>query len=309
MTTCRRRGDRGVGLAAILMISGFAMGIRAQDAPVFRADTWLVVVPVAVHDRHGQLVTDLDRDAFHVSEDGRPQPLAIFRRDDVPVSVGLVIDNSGSMRERRTKVEAAALAFVHASNPLDEVFVMNFADQARIDVPLTRDPRRVEAGLARIDAIGGTALRDALVAATAYLRADGVHDRKALLVISDGFDNASSESIARVRKDATLADVAVYALVLPHADPSTAEKGFSELNALAEHTGGTAIRLDRLDDIGATAVQLAHQLRQLYTLAYQPLKQALDGSYRHIHVVVKGRAGLSVRAREGYYATPRGRER
>ena len=296
-------------LAATVLVLGLAVApARAQEAPVFRADTRLVVVPVSVHDRHGHLVTDLDRSAFQVSEDGKRQPIAIFRRDDVPVSVGLVIDNSGSMGTRRTKVEHAASAFVRASNPLDEIFVMNFADTPRVDVPFTSDIRLLEAGLTRIDAIGGTAMRDALVAATEYLRAHGARDRKVLLVISDGYDNTSTETPARVRTDASLADIAVYAMVLPHADPAIARRAFVELDDLAEHTGGTAVQLESLDDIDATALHLANQLRQQYTLAYQPLKQALDGSYRRIQVVVRGRRGLAVRARDGYYARPRGRE-
>src|SRR5882672_11037289 len=130
--------------------------------PAFRAETRLVVVHATVRNARGELVTTLERGAFTVYEDGKRQPITLFRRDDVPVSLGLLIDNSGSMRTLRQKVEAAALAFARACNPRDEFFVVNFADTPRLDVPLTGDVHALEAGIARVDAIGGTAMYDAL---------------------------------------------------------------------------------------------------------------------------------------------------
>ena len=111
-----------------------------QDQPTYRTAARLVVVQATVFNRHGDLVTDLDQDAFTVREDGKAQPIALFRRDDVPVSVGILIDNSGSMRDKRRTVEAAALAFVRASNPQDEVFVMNFADEPPSGCALHHEP-------------------------------------------------------------------------------------------------------------------------------------------------------------------------
>src|SRR5947207_259588 len=158
---------------------------QGPPSPTFRAETRLVVLQATVKSDRGELVTDLTRDAFTVYEDGRPQPITLFRRDDVPLSVGLLIDNSGSMRLKRSKVEAAALAFVRASNPLDEVFVVNFADKVRLDVGFTSDPGILEAGLARVDSIGGTAMRDALYVAQQYLQDHASRDRRVLLVVTE----------------------------------------------------------------------------------------------------------------------------
>src|SRR4029077_10121514 len=157
-------------LVAIALLT--PLGIFAQQ-PAFRADTRLVVVHATVRNARGELVTSLGRNAFTVYENGKRQPITLFRRDDIPVSLGLLIDNSGSMRTLRSKVEAAALALARASNHQDEIFVLNFNDKARIDVPFTSDVAVLEAGIARVDSIGGTAMRDAIEMAQTYLNAHG----------------------------------------------------------------------------------------------------------------------------------------
>jgi Ca-activated chloride channel family protein len=279
---------------------------RQGPAPAtFRAEARVVVVQVAVHGRHGESVTGLDRRAFSVFENGRPQPIALFLRDAVPVSLGVVLDNSGSMQARRAQVEAAALAFARAAHPGDELFVVNFADKARLDVAMTGDRRALEAGMARTDAIGGTALRDAVDLAITYLDAHATCARKALLVISDGNDNASVVTPERIREQAERTGIAIYAIGLPHDDPAKARRGHHDLDELTEGTGGLAAHLAHLEEIEATAQRLAQEIRTQYTLAYTPVNQALDGSYRRIRVTVQGpdRERLSVRARTGYYAT------
>lgn len=286
---------------ALLATSG-----QGRAPAIFHAETRVVVVQVAVHGRHGEPVTGLDRSAFTVFENGRPQPIALFLRDAVPVSLGIVLDNSGSMQGRRAQVEEGAVAFARASNPDDEWFVINFADKARIDVPMTRDPRALEAGMARSDAIGGTAMRDAVSLALTYLDEHATRERKALLVISDGNDNASLVTPEQVRQQAERTGIAVYAIGLPHDDPAKARRGHHDLDELTDGTGGLAAHLERLEEIDATSQRLAREIRTQYTLAYTPVNQALDGSYRKIHVVAQGpdRERLSVRARAGYYATP-----
>src|SRR5215831_11781050 len=132
------------------------------QVPSFRTEARLVVLQVSVRNGRGEVVTNLRRDAFSVYENGKQQPVSVFRRDDIPVSVGLLIDNSGSMRSIRAPVEAAALTLAQASNPDDELFVMNFADKPELDVPFTSDREVLERGIGRVDAIGGTAMRDAL---------------------------------------------------------------------------------------------------------------------------------------------------
>ena len=284
----------------------------AQPPPAtFRAETRLVVLHADVKTRRGAEVPDLDERAFRVYENGKIQPIRLFRRDDIPVSLGLLIDNSGSMRTLRERVEAAALAFVRASNPLDEVFVLNFADKPRIDVPLTHDMRTLEAGIARVDSIGGTALRDAVAAAHAYLGERAAHDRRVLLVVTDGRDNASTATLDDVQRAAERTDTAVYAIGL-FRDPGSADAkdGRHELDRLTGHTGGAAYYPTTPDDLDAIVGDLARQIRNQYTIAYAPTNQALDGTYRRIRVEARGDEPLVVRTRAGYVAAsaaPQGR--
>lgn len=281
------------------------IGVLVLQAPAFHVETRLVVLQVIVRTARGELVTDLDRRAFTVYENGSRHPIAVFRHDDIPVSLGLLIDNSGSMRSRRATVEAAALAFARASNPDDELFVLNFADKPRIDVPFTSDVGVLEAGIARVDAIGGTAMHDAVDAAEEHLTAHARRDRKVLLIVTDGKDNASQISLDRILKQAAQDDIVIYAIgLLAGEDPSSAKQARHELDQLTEKTGGLAYYPMRLDAIDTVTLEIARQIRHQYTLAYAPLNQALDGSYRTIRVTVAGPERFSVRTRAGYYAAP-----
>ena len=278
--------------------------VEGQQVPSFRAETRLVVLHATVKDRRGEQLTNLDRSAFTVFENGRRQPIAFFRRDDVPVSLGLVIDNSGSMRSLRAKVEEAALTFVRASNPLDDVFVLNFADEAHVDVPLTSDVRVLEAGIARVDSIGGTAMRDAVVMAEGYLRQHASHDRRVLLVITDGNDNASAASIDQLRKTIEHSETAVFAVGLFRDSAPSTGHGRKELDYLTKLTGGVAYYPTSIDQIDSVVLEIARQIRNEYTIAYAPVNQAFDGTYRAIRLEVTGPGGSSVRTRPGYWATP-----
>jgi VWFA-related protein len=276
--------------------------VAALQAPAFHTSTRLVVLHATVRNGRGEIVTGLSRDAFAVFENGQRQTIAIFRADDVPVSLGLVIDNSGSMRSKRQKVEAAALAFARASNPQDETFVVNFADTPRIDVPFTSDPVRLEAGIARLDSIGGTAMRDALAGAERYLDQHGTRDRRALVIVTDGIDNASDTPLDEIRAYAQQRDIVIYAIGL--LGETTAHGARHALDDLTRSTGGVACYPGTLDEIGDVALDLARQIRTQYTLAYTPSNPALDGSFRKITVVAKGEGRLDVRTRTGYRATP-----
>jgi Ca-activated chloride channel homolog len=277
-------------------------GIHAQP-PAFRAATRLVVVHATVRNSRGELITDLERGAFTVYENGKRQPITLFRRDDIPVSLGLLIDNSGSMRMLRPKVEAAALALARASNPQDEIFVLNFNDKPRLDVPFTSDVRVLEAGIGRVDSIGGTAMRDAIDVAQGYLSEHGTRDRKVLLVITDGIDNASVVTRGRIEKQAEERDTVIFAVGL-FGDADRVKQGRHELDQLADRTGGLTYYPASIDEVDAVALEIARQIRNQYTIAYAPLNQALDGSYRTIRVTVSGPRRVSVRAREGYRASP-----
>jgi VWFA-related protein len=281
--------------------------VAAQSPSSFHTGTQLVVLHATVKDDRGALVTDLESHAFAVYENGHRQPITLFRRDDIPVSLGLLIDNSGSMRTLRARVEAAALAFVRASNPDDEVFVVNFADKVRVDVPMTRDIHAVEGSIARVDSIGGTALRDAVRLAEEYLRQHASRDRHVLLVITDGKDNASETTVKQIEAASEHSETAVFGIGLFADDGSAAKQGRRELDTLTSRTGGVALYPAGPDDIEPAALDLARQIRRQYTIGYKPTNAGLDGTYRTIRVnaTADGRSTrLSVRTRAGYRADP-----
>ncbi|HZR23267.1 MAG TPA: VWA domain-containing protein [Vicinamibacterales bacterium] len=290
-------------LAAIAAIVAGTCVARAQQ-PSFKTETRLVVLHATVRNRRGVEITNLDRGAFTVYENGKRQPIMLFRRDDIPVSIGLLVDNSGSMRPLRERAEAAALAFVRASNPLDEAFVVNFADTARIDVAMTQDVATLEAGIRRVDSIGGTALRDAVRVAETYLHDHATRDRRVLLVITDGRDNASLVTMREIEQHSRASDTAVYAIGVFAADSSEAKDGKRELDALAERSGGVAYYPSGPDEVVGAAQDIAQQIRRQYTIAYAPSNQRLDGSYRTIRVEARGEEPLTVRTRSGYLAVP-----
>jgi Ca-activated chloride channel family protein len=271
--------------------------------PSFHAEARLVVLHVTVRNARGEVVTNLGRDAFAVFENGKQQPVSVFRRDDIPVSVGLLIDNSGSMRSIRASVEAASLTFEEASNPDDELFVMNFADKPELDVPFTSDRDVLAKGIARVDAIGGTAMRDAIQEAERYMRDRATRERRALVVITDGNDNESTTPLESITQTAQQRDIVIYAIGLfGHVEKSKAAR--SALDHLVERTGGIAYYPETTERIDEVARDVAHQIRSQYTIGYAPLNQALDGSYRAIEVKVIGRERLYPRTRAGYRAVP-----
>jgi Ca-activated chloride channel homolog len=294
-------------LRLAVLLAGVAAAATVVQQPSFHTGTHLVVLQATVKNARGELVTDLDQGAFTVYENGKPQPIAIFRRGDVPVSLGLLIDNSGSMRTLRSKVEAAALAFAHACNPQDEFFVINFADTPRLDVSMTGDLATLEGGIARVDSIGGTAMYDALDQAQTYSRDHASRDRKALLLITDGNDNASQTSLDRVDADAQRSEVVIDAIGLFRDGTSaSASHARHALDRLTTVTGGVVYYPPRIEDIEPVVVDLARQMRTQYTLAYTPTNQRFDGSYRSIRVTARrptddGRhERLEVHTRPGY---------
>lgn len=288
-------------ICAALLASASAACLLAQ----FRADTRLVVLHASVTDKKGKLLTNLDRNAFKVFENGQPQQVKIFRREDVPVSLGVIIDDSGSMSTKRTRVEAAAVNMVRASNPQDEVFIVNFNDDAYLDVPFTNDMRKMEQGLARIDSRGGTAMRDAISMSLDYIKKEAKKDKKVLLVITDGNDNASNVSLERVVQRSNQSDTLIYAIGLfTDEERHEAVKARRALNELTNATGGLAFYPKEVSDVQSLAVEIAREIRSQYTIAYTPTIQQLDGSYRQIKVVVDAPGKPTVRTRSGYYATP-----
>jgi Ca-activated chloride channel family protein len=289
---------------AAIGAGGIRPALRAQQGDaVFRTGTRLVVLHATVAEKNGRLLTNLPKTAFRVYEDGVEQQLKTFRREDVPVSLGLVIDNSGSMRDKRARVEAAALDLVRASNPQDEVFIVNFNDESYRDVDFTSDIHKLEAGIARIDSTGGTAMRDAIDASMRYLKASGKHDKKALIVVTDGNDNMSGTGLNELVAEAQQRDILVYAIgLLSEEEPGDARKAKKALDTLVRATGGQAFYPEQVDEVHQIALEVAHEIRNQYILAYSPANEALDGAYRRITVKVKGPGRPVVRTRTGYYA-------
>jgi len=278
----------------------------SQDTPTFRSDTRLVVLPVTVADKSGKLIPNLPQTAFKVFENGSEQPIKSFHREDVPVSLGIIIDNSGSMRDKRVKVETASADLVKASNRQDEVFVVNFNDEAYLDVPFTNDIKKLEQGLARIDSRGGTAMRDAISMSIDYMKESGKKDKKVILVVTDGNDTASTGTLEKLVAKAQKGEVLIYAIgLLNEEERREARKAKRALDELTSASGGLSYYPKDLADVDKIALQVAHEIRNQYTITYTPTVQALDGSFRQIKVTVSG-AGRNtlVRTRTGYYATP-----
>ena len=274
----------------------------AQEEAVFKSETRLVLLHATVVDSKGHLISDLKKEAFRVLENNVEQQLKIFRREDVPVSVGMVIDNSGSMKDKRKRVEAASLNLVKASNPQDEVFIVNFNDEAILDVTMTSDIKKMEEGLARIDSRGGTAMRDAIVMSLDYLKEKGKKDKKVLLIVTDGDDTASIISIEKCVQEVQRSDAVIYAIgLLSEESARDSKRAKRALDAITHATGGVAYYPKGPAEVEEMAQQVAHELRNQYILAYSPTKPD-DGSYRTIKVTAKGPRNPVVRTRSGYYA-------
>lgn len=276
----------------------------AEGELTFSTGTRLVVLYCGVFDRRGRMVTDLERSAFKVFENNVEQSIRIFRQEDVPVSLGIIIDNSGSMRDKRAKVEAASVRLVKSSRRNDEVFVVNFNDEAYLDVPFTSEVSKLEEGVARIDSRGGTALRDALSMSIDHLKAEGKRDKKILLLVSDGADTASvSATEEKLLEKTQKSGVLIYAIgLLADEDRREARRAKRFLDNITKASGGAAYYPDSADEVESVADQVANDIRNQYVIAYSPANQALDGTYRTIKVTAGPR--FTVRTRTGYYATP-----
>ena len=284
-------------------------GAPDESGAVFRADTLLVVCHATVVDRSGHLVTDLKQSAFTVYENEIQQTVKVFKREDVPVSLGLIIDNSGSMREKRAKVAAAALALVKASNRDDEVFVVNFNDEAFLDLPhgkdFTNDTSEMEEALSRIDARGGTAMRDAIRMSIDHLKEKAHRDKKVLVVVTDGNDNSSVINLENLVKASQQSDVLIYAVgLLSEEERREANRAKRALEDLATATGGESYFPRELAEVDQIAQRVARDIRSQYTIEYTPSDQAMDSSYRKIRIAVNAPGHPTVRTRSGYYATP-----
>jgi Ca-activated chloride channel homolog len=282
-----------------------------QKSEHIRISTDLVVLHATVTDDHGQFIPGLKESNFRVFEDKVEQKVSAFASEDVPVTMGLVIDNSGSMREKRAQVNAAALTFVRTSNPKDEVFVVNFNDEYYLDLneDFTSDQRELNDALSRIDSRGSTALFDAVIGSLDHLK-KGHKDKRVLLVITDGDDDASRKDLSYTLRVAQQSDAQIFAIGVfsdqdRKSDKKMIRKSKKELTELAAATGGEAYFPDSLEQVTAVCQQVAHDIRNQYTLGYYPSNTAKDGTFRQVQVQIippKDRSRLTVRTRTGYYA-------
>jgi VWFA-related protein len=270
---------------------------------VFRKQVEEVVLHATVLDEKQRLVTTLDRGSFTVYEDGKPQSITSFRKEDIPVSMGIVIDNSGSMREKRDRVNQAALNLVRASNPYDEVFIVNFNDEHFLDQAFTNNLSKLKQALEKYETRGGTALYDAVVASADYLKKNAQREKKVLFVVTDGDDNSSSETLEKaVARVAEENGPTIYSLGLLGEEKSRRAK--RALQIFAEKTGGVSFFARTLDEVDSISRSVAHDIRHQYTIGYKPSNPQKPGAYRKIKVEARanGYGKLQVRTRTGYYA-------
>ena len=277
--------------------------------PPIQVDVRLVVLHATVRDPHGALALGLDEKNFRVTENGEPQIVRVLAPEDTPAAIGLVVDNSGSMRGRRQEALAAALTLARASNPADDVFIVNFNERPAFALGDTKlfsaSIPEMERALLDSHPEGRTALYEAIAAALAHVRRSG-KEQRALVVISDGADNASRRNLRQILLEVAQADVAIYASGLYGEDDSPAFRG--ALHKLAQASGGEAFVPDSSAGILRACDHIARAIRTQYTLAYSPTNPRLDGTYRAVKVTTSGHSGkrLTVRTRAGYVASPEG---
>ena len=260
-----------------------------------------------MRDRKGTPVSGLGKESFQVYEDNVPQAIESFSHEDLPVTVGLVIDSSGSMRSKRNNVIAAALAFVRSSNPADQIFVVNFNEHVSLglpgNMPFTNNPAELETALSRHAITGMTALYDAITAGIEQLQ-HGKWDKKVLIVISDGGDNASKRKLSEVLSLVNQSSALIYTIGI--FDENDEDRNPRILKQLSRASGGEAFFPRDLQEILPICEKIAHDIRNQYTITFAPTNKKQDGTYRKIDVKaheIAGGSHLSVNTRAGYSAS------
>jgi Ca-activated chloride channel homolog len=282
-------------------------GSGDQGMFVFKKQVEEVVLHATVFNQNRNLVTGLSKDDFSVIENGVPQPITSFRQEDVPVALGVVVDNSGSMRDKRDKVEQAVLNLIRASNPQDQIFVVNFGERPYLDQDFTSNEHLLQAALHQVSFQGSTALYDAVVASDMHLKQASNLPKKALLVITDGQDNMSVETLQSAARRLEQANgPTLYAIGL--LGGGMRMSGRNALEDLANGTGGVAYFPDSLDQVDNITRTIAHDIRMQYRIAYRPTNQNVRPEFKSVQVEARapGYGNLTVRARSGYYPSESG---
>jgi VWFA-related protein len=302
--------------AGVLLCAAPAYSHTPQRAPSTSTDqgtisveTTLVVLPVRVTSANGDFVIGLTQEQFRVYENGRPQQITLFSQEDTPVTVGLVVDHSRSMGPKLPGVATAVSAFAQSSNPNDEMFVVDFSDNVSVELPggkpFSNNPRELAQAVSEVSARGMTALYDAVAEGLKHLQL-GRSDKKALIIVSDGGDNASKRKYSDILDMARRSQVVIYAIGLVGSDEEEENPGV--LRRLCKDTGGLAFFPAEGQSVSDISASIARDLRDQYTVGYDP-EMRNDESFRKIRVEVRapGRGKLQVRTRSGYIASPRNR--
>lgn len=268
-----------------------------------------VVLPVTVLDNSGRIVQNLARNDFQINEDGVRQNIISFQHTDLPVSIALVIDNSGSMSKKRPAVNKSTIDLIEASNPHDEAFVVNFSDEAFIDQDFTSNINKLHDGLSHIESRGGTALYDAVVASADKLAADAHNAKQVLVLITDGEDNASTLNLEQtIRRVQQLSGPEIYSIGLLFGDEmSRAEIRHARraLEMLSTETGGIAFFPRSVEQVDQIAAEVAQDIRSQYTIGYHSTKPTNIPGFRRIQAVAaQNGKKLNVRTRTGYFPEP-----
>jgi VWFA-related protein len=283
---------------------------KQGEGYVLHADVEEVVLNATVLEGN-RLVPDLKKDSFEVFEDGVKQTLISFQHTDLPVSIAMVVDNSGSMSRKRPSVNKSAMDLIQASNPQDEAFVVNFSDEAFIDQDFTSDVGKLRAGLAHIESRGGTALYDAVVASADKLATDAKRPKQVLILITDGEDNASTLNLEQtIRRVQQLSGPVIYTIGLLFGGETSRSEAHNARKALAmlsNETGGIAFFPKSIEQIDQIAAEVARDIRNQYTLGYHSTKPTTEPGFRRVTVTAegKGMGKLTVRTRTGYFPVAR----
>jgi len=279
---------------------------KARPGALIRINVDMVLVPITVTDPMNRLVTGLEKEDFQVYENNGEQKIASFASEDAPVSIGIIFDLSGSMTSKLVRARDSILQFVKTANPEDEFFVIGFNDRPELIEDFTSSTDDIEARLATVRSGHRTALLDAIYYGVQKMK-DAKHERKALLVVSDGGDNRSRYTEGEVRSQVRESDVEIYSIGIfdPYAATPEERTGPALLNELSEETGGRLYRVDDLAEMGDIAEKISTELRNQYVVGYSPKDKNRDGKWRKVKVKLNPPPGLpqlTVHARTGYYA-------
>jgi VWFA-related protein len=295
-------------LAAATLATAQNPGNRDYQLTV---DVELVQLPVSVLDKKGVPVLGLQQEHFSVFEDKVQQNITLFKQEDIPLSIGLVVDASSSMATKRDRLHTAAMTFVRESNPEDETAIVSFGDEVNLELDFTKNQRQLSRTLAGIYPNGSTALYDGVVLGAKHLKQEGSEEKRVLLVISDGEDNRSKYKLNEALEAVRESKIIVYSIGLLSTDVPYSYYGMysdrakKALKQFAEVSGGAAYFPKKVSDVEEICRRIARELRNQYTVGYKPSNEKLDGSWRNVQVKVsppKTASNIKVRTKQGYYA-------